>query len=46
MVGMDCGLLAIAFIPYILAEKKNPIDVSFSQSSRRNHAKKCLKKNN
>ena len=43
---VDCGLFAITFIQYILAEKKNPIDVSFSQSSMRNHALKCLKNDN
>ena len=42
----DCGLFTIALIQYILAEKKNPIDVSFSQSSTRNHALKRLKNDN
>ena len=43
---MNCGLFAIVFVQYILAKKKNPIDVSFSRSSRRNHALKCLKNDN
>ena len=53
--GVDCGLFAIAFVlwficyclcTYVLAEKKNPIDVSLSQSSMRYHALKCLKNDN
>ena len=44
--GVNCSLFAIACVQYILTEKKNPIDVSFSQSSRRNHALKCLKNDN
>ena len=44
--GVDCGLFAITLIQYILAEKKNPIDVSFTQSSMRNHALKCLENAN
>ena len=30
----------------ILAKKKNPIDVSLSQSSMKNHAMKCLENDN
>ena len=33
---MGRPLFAIAFVQYILAKKKNPIDVLFSRSSRRN----------
>ena len=44
--GVDCGLFAVAFIQYILSEKKNPTNVSFMQSSTRTHTFKCLKNNN
>ena len=44
--AVDCGLFAVAFIQYILSEKKNPTNVSFIQSSMRNHTLKCLKNNN
>ena len=44
--GVDCGLFAVAFIQYILSEKKNPANSSFMQSSIRNHTSKCLKNNN
>ena len=41
-----CRLFVSGFIQYILTENKNRIDISFSQSSTRNHALKCLKKEN
>ena len=44
--GVDCGFFAVAFIQYILSEKKIPNNVSFAQSNLRNHALKCLKNNN
>ena len=44
--SVDCGLFAVAFIQYILSEKKNPTNVSFMQSSMRNHTLKCLENNN
>ena len=44
--GVDCGFFTVAFIQYILSGKKNPNNVSFMESSMRNHDLKCLKRNN
>ena len=42
-VGVDCGLLAVAFIQYILSEEKNSTNVSFIQSIMKNHTFRAVK---
>ena len=35
--AIDCGVFALAFIHYILSEKKTPVEVNFDTSKMRRH---------
>ena len=43
--AIDCGLFALAFIHYILSEKKTPVEVNFDTSKMRRHLLHCLVEN-
>ena len=43
--GVDCGAYAIAFVNYILKEKKNPVEVAFDQQKKRHHLLRSLAAN-
>ena len=42
---IDCGVFALAFIHYILSEKKAPVEVNFDTSKMRTHLLHCLVEN-
>ena len=42
---IDCGAFALAFIHYILSEKKTPVEVNFDTSKMRTHLLHCLVEN-
>ena len=43
--ALDCGVFALAFIHYILSEKKSPIEVNFDTFKTRRHLLHCLVEN-
>ena len=43
--AIDCGVFALAFIHYILSEKKTPVEVNFDTSKMRTHLLHCLVEN-
>ena len=43
--AVDCGVFALAFIDYILSEKKTPAEVNFDTSKMRTHLLHCLVEN-
>ena len=43
--GVDCVVNALAFVQYLMENKKYPTDVSFDQTQMRNHLLKALKEN-
>ena len=43
--AIDCGVFALAFIHYILSEKKTPAEVNFDTTKMRTHLFRCLVEN-
>ena len=43
--AIECGVFALAFIHYILSEKKTPVEVNFDTSKMRTHLFQCLVEN-
>ena len=43
--AIDCGVFALAFIHYILSEKKTPVEVNFDTSKMRTHLFQYLVEN-
>ena len=43
--AIDCGAFALAFIHYILSEKKTPVEVNVDTSKMRTHIFQCIVEN-